>query len=149
MATLSWGKPTVEIIAFIAGVQQTTPWVALPEIKQDTAKLTTTKGNKVDALGEGGEIIDTRTDKNKYTFECEVFMQRGASKPIPDTDGIVAENYSIRLTPEDVTLEGWKIDKAAVTVEESWTSKDGTMLKYTFEGLKPATGNMLKPYTQA
>ena len=148
MANLSWGKPKVEICVFVAGVLGST-WAELPDLKQDSAKLTTTKGTKNEAIAEGGDVVDVKYQKNRYSFECEVFVQKGSTKPITDVDGVIAANYGIRLTPEDVTLEGWKMEKTVVTVETSWTSKDGTMLKYTFEGLKPAAGNMLQSYTHA
>lgn len=150
MATLSWGKPKVEFCAYVSGAMPATPvWVSMPQIKQDTTKLTTSKGSKTEAKAEGGELVDVRFDKNAYTLELEVFLQSGASKPISDTDGIVTEHYAVRLTPEDVSLEGFIIDKTTVQVEETWTAKDGKTFKYTFEGLKPETGNIVKPYTQA
>lgn len=150
MAVLTWGKPKVEIAPYVAGVLPATPtWAELPEIKENTAKLTTAKGTKQEAKGEGGELIDARYNKNAYSFECDIFQKRGDSKPIEDADGLIIPNYAWRLTPEDSTLQGHQMDKTSVSVEESWTSADGTMWKYTFEGLKPATGNILKPYTEA
>jgi uncharacterized protein YkuJ len=146
MSNLAWGKPKVEINAFIGGSLGLT-WNQLPDLKQDSAKLTTGKGTKLEAIAEGGDVVDVKYQKNRYTFECEAFVQKGSSKPIEDVDGIVSENYGIRLTPEDDENEGWVMNKTVVTVETTWTSKDGTMLKYTFEGLKPATGKMLESYT--
>lgn len=150
MAILSWGKPKVEIVVAVAGAIPVTPvWVALPDIKENTAKLTPTKGGKTEAVAEGGEVVDVRYQKNKYSFECDVFVKKGATRPIVDADGLIVANYCLRLTPEDVTQEGWIMENTSVTCDESWTSADGKMLKYTFDALKPATGNLLKPYTQA
>ena len=150
MSVLTWGKPKIEICAFVAGVMPVSPvWTALPASKQDSTKLSTAKGSKTEMKEEGGGLIDVRFDKNGYTLETEILLQKGASKPISDVDGVVAENYAVRLTPEDDTLQGFIIDKASVQVEETWNAKDGTVLKYSFEALKPATGNLLKPYTKA
>ena len=66
--------------------------------------------------------------------------------PIEDEDGVVVDNYAVRLTPEDETLEGFIIEKSSVSVEKNWSSEDGETLKYTFEALKPATGKMCKTY---
>lgn len=149
MATLSWGKPKIEICAYVAGVMPASPtWTVMPLSRQDSTKLTTVKGTKTEMKGEGGELIDVRFDINSYTLETEIPFQKGATRPITDTDGKVAVNYAVRLTPEDDTLEGFIIDKASVQVEETFNAKDGKMLKYTFEALKPATGNLLKPYTK-
>lgn len=147
MAVITWGKPLVEIGVTADGATATT-FTPLPDIKEDTAKLTTEKGAKQEAIAEGGERVDVRYKKNKYIFECELFQKRGDEKPIEDEDGIILGNYSVRLTPEDDTLQGWLMDKTSVSVEETWSSADGTLWKYTFEGIKPKTGKVLKPYTK-
>lgn len=149
MAVLSWGKPTVEIVLSNAGAIPATPvWVALPDIKDGSSKLTPTKGTKLTATAEGGDLVDVRYPKNSFAFECEVFVKKGDTRPIADADGLIIPSYCIRLTPEDNTQEGWIMENTSVSCDESWSSAEGKMLKYTFEGLKPATGNMLKPYTK-
>ena len=148
MSILSWGKPTIEIVVASAGAIPTTPvWIALPEIKEGTAKLTATAGAKTKATAEGGDVIAIRKGKNEYSFECDVFVKKGDTRPISDADGFIADNYCVRLTPEDDTLEGWIMENTSVSCQESWTSADGKLLKYTFEGMKPATGSILKVYT--
>ena len=148
MAILSWGKPIVEIAPSTAGAPGTV-FTAMPTIKEDTALLTTAKGTKADAKGEGGEQVDVRYSKSSFVFECQVFVKKGDTRPLTDDDGIVTGNHTVRLTPEDDTLEGFIMDVCAVSVEETWSSKEGKLLKYTFDGLKPATGKILKPYTKA
>lgn len=151
MAKLSWGKPTVEITKSVGGAVPSSPaaeWTILSEIKEGTATLTTTKGEKTEALEEGGGVVDVRYKKNSYAFELQLFVKKGDRKPIEDVDGIIADNYAVRLTPEDEANEGFLIENASVSVEESWTAADGKMWKYTFEGIKPAAGSILKPYTK-
>lgn len=149
MAILSWGKPTVEFTKSTDGAPASSAtWTKFPEIKENTAKLTPTKGTKTEATAEGGDLVDARYSKNKYTFECEVFVKKGDTRPIEDEDGVVAENYAVRLTPEDEATEGFILENSSVSAEESWSSADGKMLKYTFDGLKPKTGKILKPYTK-
>lgn len=150
MATISWGKPKVEVCAFVAGVLPENPvWVPIENIKEDSTKLTTSKGTKQEAKLEGGETLDVRFSKNSYSVSLEVYQAAGADKPIEDVDGVVSENYAFRLTPEDNSLPGFILDKTAVQVEDGFTSKDGKTWIYTFEALKPATGAMLKEYTEA
>lgn len=150
MAVLSWGKPKVEFVVAVNGTVPATPtWIQAPIIVDKTAQLTSVKGNVIEALGEGGELVDKRTDKNKYTFEFEVFVKKGDTRPITDEDGIITDRYAVRLTPEDATTEGFQMNHCSVTVEETWSSEQGKRLKYSFAGLKPATGNILIPYTQA
>ncbi len=129
-----------------AAVEKAT-WVTLTPIKQDSTKLTTTKGAKTEAKEEGGGLVDVRFDKNGYTVECELWVKKGWTRPIADSDGIIGQNYMVRLTPEDPTMEGFVIDRTSVQLEEIWAAKDGKTLKYTFEGLVPTTGDILKEYT--
>lgn len=147
MSILSWGKPTVEIAVLTGGTPGA--FSALPEIQQDTAKLTPTKGTALEAKGEGGKLIDKKYQANQFVFECEIFVKKGDTRPISDNDGVVADNYAVRLTPEDETQEGFILDKSLVSIEETWASNIGKKLKLTFEGLSPASGNILKPYTKS
>ena len=135
MAVLTWGEPKVEVGAWSGSTAPST-WKALPEIKQDTATLETEAGDKTEALDEGGNVVDTRTAKSKYTFTCQIFRKNGEEKPIADTDGVITANYGVRLTPEDSSLTGWQMAKTSVSCQESWSSADGTMWTYTFSGIK-------------
>jgi len=146
MAVIGWGKPKVEGGKLTANGGAPTTWIVFPEIVQGTAQLTTEQGNKQEALEEGGGIVDVRFDKSKYTFELELFVKKGDTKPIEDDDGIILDNYAIRLTPEDPKTEGFIMDRTNVSCVETWTSNDGKRWKYTFSGLKPQTGKILKPY---
>ena len=146
MSVLSWGKPKVEIGVSLLGAVAVT-FTVMPVIVEKTALLTSSKGTKVEAKGEGGEVIDTRYEKNSYSFACEVFLKKGDTKPIVDIDGTIAARYSVRLTPEDTTIAGFIMHNTSVSVEETWSSDAGQKLKYTFDGIKPAVGNILVPFT--
>jgi hypothetical protein len=144
MAKISWGKPTLEIAPLNNGVAGA--FTPFPTPVEGSTKLTTEKGTKLEAPLEGGELADIRYNKSKYTAELELYKTAGKSKPIPDADGVIETEYALRLTPEDPANEGWIIDRASVSVEDTWDSKTGHKWKYTFEALKPATGAILKPY---
>jgi len=142
---LAWGKPKVEFAP--SSLTAITVWTSMPAIKEDTAKLTPTKGAKTEAKEEGGGVVASKTAKNTYVFELEVFVNAGATRPIADNDGVIVGDFAVRLTPENVLGEGFLIDNSTASVEESWNSKDGKMLKYTFDVLVPPTGKSVKPYT--
>ena len=99
--------------------------------------------------GRHGQTDDNRRGKNKYVFELEIFVKKGDEKPIEDEDGVIVDNYAVRLTPEDEACEGFLIENATVSVTESWSSADGKLWKYTFDAKKPETGKTLKPYTKS
>jgi hypothetical protein len=147
MAVLSWGKPKVEIGLVGPNGSEPTQWKVLPEIVADSTQLTSEAGEKIEATEEGGGIVDSRRKANTYSLALTLFVKKGDEKPIADIDGIIEGNYAVRLTPEDPTTEGFVMDKTAVSVTETWNSADGKRWAYTFDGLKPKSGAVLKPYT--
>lgn len=145
MGQISWGRPKIEVSKLDADGNPTV-WVQVDNPAEDTSKLNAEAGDKKEAKGEGGEIVDSKTGKNKYTFEFELYAKKGKSKPIEDEDGVVAGNYAVRLTPEDTTQEGFIIDKSSVSVTDGWDAAIGKKWKYTFNGLDPKAGRICKPY---
>ena len=148
MSVLAWGKPKVEYGPSINGAPATV-FEEMPEIKEGTATLTSTAGTTTDAKEEGGGRVDFRTSQSTYMFEFELFQKKGDTKPIADVDGVILTEYTVRLTPEDSLVEGFIIDRASVSVTESYSSADGILWKYTFNALKPATGTVIKSYLEA
>ena len=147
MSILSWGKCLIEHSTSTNGAPGTN-WTAIDTPKEDTTKLTPSAGTEVNATEEGGEIVDSRTGKNTYLFEFDLFVKKGKERPFEDNDGIIAGEHAFRLTPEDEDCEGLQIDRATVRVEESYSTADGKMLHYVAKCLKPKTGKTVKPYTE-
>ena len=147
MSILSWGKCLIEHSTSTNGAPGT-DWTAIDTPKEDTTKLTPSAGTEVNAPEEGGEIVDSRTGKNTYLFEFDLFVKKGKERPFEDNDGIIAGEHAFRLTPEDEDCEGLQIDRSTVRVEESYSTADGKMLHYVVRCLKPATGKTVKPYTK-
>ena len=146
MAILSWGKSKIEVAASIGGAPNGS-WREIDTPKEDTTKITPTAGNEVTATEEGGEVVDSRTGKNSYTFEFDLFVKKGVARPFEDNDGVIAGEYAFRITPEDESNEGAQIDRCSLRVEESYTTADGKILHYVAKCLKPAVGKIVKPYT--
>lgn len=148
MAQLSWGKPSIEFGKCGANGAAPTTWTKLAyDPVENSTKLTPTKGEKKEAKVEGGENEAVKYAKNTFVFEFEVRAAKGRTKPIEDSDGVVDGEYAVRLTPEDPTVEGILIDKATVSVEETFDTAEGKKWKYTFDVLKPVEGNQVKSYT--
>lgn len=146
MAVLSWGKPLVEI----SDSGENPTFVALVgTIVEGSAQLATNKGNKKEAKGAGGDTVDVRYDKSSYVFSLEIYVKKGETPSLSDTDGVVAGNKAVRLTPEDDTLEGFLMPVSVANVEVTYSDNDGKRLKYTFDGIKPSSGNTVQGYTKA
>lgn len=147
MSQLSWGKCTIEKATSTKGTPAE-QWTAIDTPKEDTTKLTPTAGTEKTATEEGGDLVDSRTGKNTYQFEFDLFVKKGGTRPFEDVDGVIAGEWAFRLTPEDEETEGFQIDRSTVRSEESYSTADGKMLHYVVKVLKPATGKSVKPYTK-
>lgn len=149
MAILSWGKITLEFTESVGGEPkggQSAVWKKIDTPKNGTTKIETTAGNDTEALEEGGGVVDSRSEQNKYTLEFELFVKKDVEPPFDDVDGVVAGEYAFRLTPEDESTKGYLVDRGQVKVLESFTSADGGIMKYQIKVLKPKTGKYLKRY---
>lgn len=147
MAILSWGKCSISTTQSINGAPASA-WTQIDTPKEGTTKITPTAGEEKTATEEGGAIVDTLFAKNSYTFEFDLFVKKGAPRPFVDDDGIIAGEHAFRIVPEDKSCEGTQIDRASVRVEESYSSADGKLLHYVAKCLKPASGKIVKPYTE-
>lgn len=147
MSQLSWGKCTIEKATSTEGTPAE-QWTAIDTPKEDTTKLTPTAGTEKTATEEGGELVDSRTGKNTYQFEFDLFVKKGGTRPFDDVDGVISGEHAFRVTPEDEECEGFLIDRSTVRCEESYSTADGKLLHYVAKVLKPATGKSVKPYTK-
>nr|DAO60044.1 MAG TPA: hypothetical protein [Bacteriophage sp.] len=141
---LSWGKPTIKIGKLGDGGKAPSSWIDIPTPVENSTKLTPTKGTKREAKIEGGENEAVKYTANTYTFEFELRAGKGRAKPVDDVDGIISGEYAVRLQPEDPTVEGIVIDRSTMSMEETFDTENGKKWKYTFDVLKPATGNQVK-----
>lgn len=148
---LKWGKPLLEIIKLVDGeIPSSSPqWTALDNPVEDSTQLETTEGDVIEATGEGGELVDAYIKASTYQLTFQLFAKRGAEKPIEDEDGVILDEYAIRLTPEDDTLPGFMLPKCRVSVVDTYNAADGERWQYTFRALKPTTGTMKQEYTKS
>ena len=144
----NWGNPLVEVGLTGALDVSATVFTTISPIKEDSSSLKTTPGTPLKIYREGHALVQQKQNVSEYVFECSMFLLSGASKPIADTNGVILPNYTLRLTPEDNTMPGFIMRKCNVSVEEGWTSKEGKLLKYTFTGLLPVSGNICEDYTK-
>lgn len=145
MAIIPWGRPKIEFAKSVNGVPSGA-WTQIDTPKEDTTELTTTQGDRQEATEEGGAVVDVRYGANSYQLVFTLFAKKGKTKPIPDSNGVIEGNYAWRITPEDPACEGLLIENSTVSVQDAYTPADGKTWIYTVEVLKPASGDMLKPY---
>ena len=147
MEPVTWGKPKIEFGVSNAGAIAAN-FSVMPTIEENTCLLTTVKGSAQELFGEGHELVARKMQKSYKQLAMSVFIPSGTPDPIQDEDGVIKNYYSVRLTPEDNTLDGFVMPCCNVEVEEEWSSAKGKQLKYIFSSLKPASGKMIQPYSE-
>lgn len=153
MAKITWGKPGIFITKL--GPTETHPsnsavWTDISnnyKVKEGSTQLSTTAGDKTEAKEEGGAVVDTKHGKATYSLSFVIYHYGSTfEKPIPDNDGVILDNYALRLIPEDSTLPGFIFENASVSSSDNFTAADGTITTYTFDALVPTTGTMMKKF---
>lgn len=138
---LSWGKPRVLVKALTGDDNK---WRELPTPAEGSTELQTTKGDKVEARVEGGDNEDVRYNKSNYSVVLNIRKAVGRDVPIKNDEGVVADEYAFALQPEDPSAPGFIIDRAEVSVDDTYNATDGAMWSLTFDALKPTTGKKVK-----
>lgn len=137
MAVIGWGKPRVLAKDLDTPGSQ---WFELPTPVENSTQLTTQKGDKKEAKLEGGENEDVRYSKNTYALALNIRAAKSRKRPISDSDGLVAHKYAIVVQPEDKDVQGIAIEKATVSVEDTFSTEEGGIWAYLFDALKPDSG---------
>lgn len=137
MSVIGWGKPRI----FAKDLDDSaSAWFEFANPVENSTQLTTTKGDKKEAKVEGGENEDVRYSKNTYALALNIRAAKGRQRPISDSDGLVAHKYAIVVQPEDPAVQGLVIEKATVSVEDSFSTEEGGVWAYVFDALKPDSG---------
>lgn len=144
---LAWGKNRHWLTQLVNGEPTgTTVEIATPA--DGTLQLNPTKGDKKEAIVEGGDIEAVKFGSNKYevVFEIRQGNDDGTPrrKPIEDIDGVIEGEYRYVCQPENTDVEGIVIDRCAVSCEDSLNMSDGGRWKYTLAAMKPKSGATVK-----
>lgn len=139
--TVGWGVPTIEV----RKVSDTTgAWQKFATPVEDSTSLEATQGDKMEAAIEGGTNEAVKYKANTYQLTFQVRQVPERTDPIEDVDGVVSDEYSVRITPEDPNAIAALIERASVNVQVSFDATNGLVRTYTFDVLKPATGSQVK-----
>ncbi len=139
--TISWGQPKIEVMKLGTEPGE---WQEFATPVEGTTQLTTTQGDKMEAKIEGGENEAVKYKKNTYQLAFNVRQVPERTDPIVDNDGIVTDEYAVRVTPENPEALGVQIDRSSVNVQKTYDAENGLVKVYTFDVLKPETGDAVK-----
>lgn len=138
---ISWGKPTITVTP----IENTgaTGGGKFPTPVEDSSELTTEKGDKMEAKIEGGENEAVKYKAGKYSFVCKIRFGKGRKMPIAGADGVVPGEWTLKLEAEEAGAPGFTMNRCACSYDDNWTSANGGIRTYTFDSIKPETGNQL------
>lgn len=141
MSKISWGKCSV----YVKDLEETgAKWKKLPTPIEDSTELSTEKGDKLEALIEGGEAEDVKYKSNKYALAYGIRRMKERVMPFTDVDGVIAHRHAVAVVPEDANAPGCLIDNSIVSCEDVYNAADGASVTYTHDVLKPESGNAVK-----
>lgn len=135
MSVLSTGKPRIWI-AKLDKFDNIGEWKEVDTPKDGTTSLETSEGDTTEYLQEGGGKVDVEKKECGYTFVFDLFVKKGFKKPIEDKNGVIVDNYAVRLAPKDPECHGMLMYKAQVSCISSFSVADGMICQYKFEGLQ-------------
>ena len=147
MSKLSWGKCRIKLADLTS---EGTPgtYTERPIPKQDSTSLSTTAGDEIEAYEEGGDVVDVRYGAAKYELTWQEFVKKGETDTFADKEhnGRIDGEHAAQVIPEDDDCEGIQIDRCVLRREGTVTAADGKLYTYYAKGLKPTTGNIVKPW---
>ena len=141
------GKPLLEYTTSTNGVPDDTGWTVLDTPKDGTTSINTTEGTDVEALEEGGEVVDRIAQSSKYGVAFELYKKMGMAFPLADNEfsGVVSGEYALRVrSAVNDEAPGFQLDRCTVKTARQYASGDGYRKAYTFSGLKPNSGDTVK-----
>lgn len=141
MAKIAWGKPRL----FVKNAdEENSNWYELATPVEDTTQLSAEKGDKLEAKIEGGENEDVKYKRSTYSLAFEIRKAKKRQAPFPSLDGVVNDHFAVLVQPEDPTVEGFYIEAATVSIDETFTAADGAKWVVTMEAVKAEKGDTVK-----
>lgn len=149
MSVLSIGQPKIEI-AKLDKNDNIGEWIVIDVPKDGTTTLETSEGDRTEYLQEGGGKVDVDIKESGYTLTFDLFVKKNFVKPIASKNGVIIDNYAVRVTPKDPEAKGIIIYKAMVSCLDSYSVADGLIAQYKFDALQTDDHeNMMDYYVDA
>lgn len=141
-----FGRPRIEYCKSVNGVPDG-EWIEIDTPREDTSSLETSEVSDLEAIEDGGEVVDRISLPSSYSFTFELYRKKGEPFPLSEKEsrGVVSGEYAIRVTSEvDSEAPGFQIDRCSVKTARRYSSGDTYRKQYTFSALKPASGDTIK-----
>ena len=128
---LSWGKPTIKIDGTA---------LAYTPVENST-QLTVTKGDKKEAVVEGGGVEAVKYKKSKSQLKFNIRRAKGRTFPLTIKGGVCEGEHTLALEPEENGAPGFTMARTIITVDETYTAADGAIWEVAVDPLEPSDGS--------
>lgn len=141
---MAWSKCGIEIGKTGASDAMATTLTSVGVIKDKSAVMESADGEELEMKSTGGETVGSEKQEGTVTITCRViepgkeFYTLLGIGEVSDTDNInvtshvVANEYSVKVTPNKVGAFGIEAPKCSVSVSEGWSEEDGNYADLTF-----------------
>lgn len=147
MAVVSWGAPTLQFLPVTAGgtAPDSGSWagksglIEIPgdDLLEGSSQLETAEGDERTIKNEKGVDVDSMRRPSSYTFTTSIIKTKAYQSKFASVNGVVEQNYAMRLIPEDSTTIGFEMRLVSVSTAKGWNAEQGSLENLTIRGLKP------------
>lgn len=157
---MAWSKCDIEIGVTPEDDSMATSLTSIGTIKDQSATLTPSDGNELEAKETGGGTVAKETQEGGFVLTCRVIEPTDALLTLlgigeDDTEGelnivthIVDENFSVKVTPKNVGARGVKAPLTAVKYKPGWSDQEGNYADIDFEFLHGGQGYWYSIFTK-
>lgn len=157
---MSWSECTITIAKTGAVDAMGTPLVSIGTIKDKSTSMSTADGDKLIAKKTGGHVVaredlegevslTTRVIEPEFTFLAGLLNVSIVNSELPLTGLVVADPYSLQLSPKTSGANGLKVRKSHVSLKEGYGEDEGAFVDLTFTFLECADGALYTKYKKA
>jgi hypothetical protein len=126
---------------------------------ENSSQLNTTAGEKKELKNEKGVTVDSKQMPASYTFTASIIKKKSetaypSASLFNASNGVVTQNYAMRLIAEDPMTPGFQMRLVSVTFDKSWSADQGALDVINVSGLEPnfsgdTDKEICKDYTQS
>lgn len=157
---MSWSRCKIEIGKTGDADAMATQLQSLGYINDKSTSLSVEEGDTLTALASGG--IKIAEEKGEPTFSLTTRVKEmtdemytlltgatASSNELIVKSLLVADNYSVKLTPKNIGATGIKIRKTTVSIVPGFSEEEGHYVDITFTALACADGEVYRRFKVA
>jgi len=157
---MSWSKCSVEIGPTGDNEAMATTLTSVGKVKDKSAVLEATEGEKLRSTGVGGELLAAENLEGGFALTIRVVepddtlltalgLGAAASDDFDVTTHVVSAEQSLKLTPKNIGAIGIKAIRCNVTYKPGWSDSEGQFADITFEIIKTSAGKWYTRFIKA